>query len=35
MTGHHDNCKKEINYYDKVWVCECAHEVKEQDKLIE
>lgn len=23
MTKHHDNCKKEIKYYDKVWVCEC------------
>jgi hypothetical protein len=34
-TGHHDNCKKEIKYHDKIWVCECAHEVKEQDKVIE
>ena len=34
-TGHHDNCKKEIKYYDKTWVCECTHEVREQDKLIE
>jgi len=23
MTGHHHNCKPKIEYYDKVWICEC------------
>jgi hypothetical protein len=33
MTGNHENCKKEITYYEKTWVCECPHnqEKKEQD----
>jgi hypothetical protein len=32
-TGHHHNCKKEIKYYEKIWVCECSHgENNESDK---
>ena len=23
MTGHHENCKPELKYFDKVWYCEC------------
>ena len=23
MTGDHENCKKEINHYDKTWYCLC------------
>lgn len=23
MTGHHDNCKKEIKHYDSLWQCGC------------
>lgn len=23
MTGHHQNCRPEIKYYDKVWYCYC------------
>jgi hypothetical protein len=24
MTGHHDMCKPEIKWYDKVWYCYCS-----------
>lgn len=24
MTGHHENCKAEIKYYDKIWYCDCT-----------
>lgn len=24
MTGHHENCKAEIRYFDKIWYCGCA-----------
>lgn len=23
MTGHHENCKTEIRWYDNVWYCYC------------
>lgn len=23
MTGHHDSCRPEIKYYEKVWYCYC------------
>jgi hypothetical protein len=23
MTGHHKDCKKVVEYYDKKWYCEC------------
>jgi hypothetical protein len=23
MTGHHDTCKPEVKYFDKVWYCGC------------
>lgn len=23
MTGHHQNCRPEIKYYEKVWYCYC------------
>jgi hypothetical protein len=34
MTGHHPNCKKEIKYYDKVWLCYCpiCHKQEDEDK---
>jgi len=30
MTGHHQNCKKTITYYEKVWICECQHGLVEE-----
>lgn len=26
MTGHHENCRPEIVYYDKTWLCGCKCE---------
>jgi len=23
-TGHHENCKTEIKYYDNIWYCDCT-----------
>ena len=23
ITGEHDDCKPEIKYFDKVWLCSC------------
>ena len=23
MTGHHESCKPKLEYYEKVWYCNC------------
>lgn len=23
ITSHHKDCKRKIEYFDKVWLCEC------------
>lgn len=31
ITNYHDTCKREIRYYDKVWLCECDCNKTEND----
>jgi hypothetical protein len=31
MTGHHDGCRKEIQYFDKLWICRCSCNVKSEE----
>jgi hypothetical protein len=32
MTGHHQNCKSVITYYDKIWHCACNCEYNKETK---
>lgn len=33
ITGHHDTCKPELVYYEKVWYCHCEKcKDKQNDK---
>ena len=42
ITGHHENCKPKISWYDKEWLCHCkkchpdiSSEVRAKEQEIE
>jgi hypothetical protein len=37
MTGDHEDCKTQITYLDKIWLCSCTecHPDREKEKVEE